>query len=162
MDITIRPAVSNDLERIVYIENSCFPEKEAADYESLQERLAAFKKSFLVAEKEHKVIGFINGCVAKQKKITDELYHSTTLHDDTAPCQMVFSLAVHPSVQHQGIASLLMEKFIEQTKKRNKDSMALTCKKQLIPFYEQFGYLCEGKSSSLHGDACWYDMTMVL
>jgi predicted N-acetyltransferase YhbS len=162
MDIIVRPAKLNDLERIVYIENSCFPEEEAADIKSLKERLVAFKNSFFVAEKESEIIGFINGCVTKQKKITDELYHSTALHDNNAPHQMIFGLAVHPSMQHQGIASFLMKEFIKVARERNKTIITLTCKNNLIPFYEQFGYLYEGKSTSSHGGACWYDMTIYL
>lgn len=162
MKIIVRPARLTDLERISYIENSCFPEKEAADYKSLRERLIAFKRSFLVAERENEIIGFIDGSVANQKKLTDELYNSIELHDDAAPYQMIFGLAVHPTAQHQGIAILLMKKFIEQARKNNKDIITLTCKKDLIPFYEQFGYLDEGKSISSHGGACWYDMTLYL
>ncbi|MEA5085039.1 hypothetical protein SDC9_57621 [bioreactor metagenome] len=162
MEIIVRPASLNDLERIADIESTCFPEKEAADYKSLIERIMAFKRSFLVAEQENKIIGFINGSVAKQKKLTDELYRSIELHDDAAPYQMIFGLAVDPSVQHQGIAALLMKKFIEQAQESHKAIITLTCKKKLIPFYEQFGYLDEGKSVSSHGGACWYDMTLYL
>ena len=162
MNIMVRTAKLDDLERIVYIENCCFPEKEAAVYQSLRERLIAFKKSFLVAEKENEVIGFINGCVTKQKKLTDELYHSIELHDDAAPNQMIFGLAVAPSAQHHGVAALLMKKFIKQAEESHKAIITLTCKKDLIPFYEQFGYRDEGKSISSHGGACWYDMTLYL
>lgn len=162
MKIIVRPANLNDLERIAYIENSCFPEKEAADYKSLRERIIAFKRSFLVAETEKEIIGFINGSVAKQKKLTDELYHSIELHDDAAPNQMIFGLAVAPSAQHHGVAALLMKKFIEQAEESHKAIITLTCKKDLIPFYEQFGYRDEGKSISSHGGACWYDMTLYL
>ena len=84
-------------------------------------------------------------------------YHTVFMskyHDDAAPYQMVFGLAVEPSVQHKGIAALLMKKFIEQAKESHKAIITLTCKKKLIPFYEQFGYLDEGKSVSSHGGAC--------
>lgn len=162
MGIAIRPAEAKDLEKIYYIESCCFPEAEAATYGSLKERLTVFKQSFLVAEKNNEIVGFVNGCVTNQRKLTDELYESTKLHYDFAPCQMIFGLAVHPVAQHQGIASLLMQEFIVQARNRKKDIITLTCKKELIPFYEQFGYKNEGKSTSTHGGVCWYNMTLFL
>lgn len=162
MEIVIRPAEAKDLEKIVYIESCCFPAAEAATYNSLKERLAAFKQSFLVAEKDNELLGFINGCITEQQKITDELFESTKLHDEAAPCQMIFGLAVHPDAQHRGIASLLMEAFIVQARKGKRERITLTCKEQMLSFYEKFGYQDEGKSASVHGGACWYDMTLFL
>lgn len=162
MQITIREALSTDLERIACIENICFPPTEAASYQSLKERLAVFKESFIVAEHQGEIVGFVNGCITNQDKLTDELYASTKLHDDNAPCQMVFGLAVHPDFQRKGIAGLLMQKFIEQAKRRNKKLINLTCKKERIAFYEQFGYQDEGESTSTHGGVIWHDMTLFL
>lgn len=162
MTSRIRLADVKDLENIFAIESECFPEAEAATYHSFKERLTVFEHSFFVAEKGKNIVGFINGCVTNQRKLTDELFESTKLHNDSAPYQMVFGLAVHPDEQHQGIAALLMHAFIAQAKKRKKKLITLTCKKNLIPFYEQFGYQNEGESASVHGDAVWYDMTLFL
>lgn len=162
MDIAIRAATANDLEKVIYIESICFPATEAATPKSLKERLAAFKHSFLVAEHNGEVIGLINGCVTKQHKLTDELYASVELHDDSAPCQMIFGLAVHPQYQNQGIAGMLMQEFIAKARVRNKERVVLTCKKERLKFYEKFGYQDEGESTSTHGGVVWHDMTLFL
>lgn len=162
MEITIRAARRADLNRVVYIEQQCFPKAEAATYERLSERIHVFVHSFFVAEKKGEVIGFINGCVTKQRKLTDDLYESTMFYDDKADYQMVFGLDVLPSEQHQGIAKMLMKAYIAAAHERNKKAVILTCKKHLIPFYKQFGYTCEGRSGSLHGGAVWYDMILLL
>ncbi len=162
MAITIRPAGIADLDAVAAIETACFPAAEAATRESLKERLAAFQHSFLIAEKDGMPVGFINGCVTAQRMLTDDLYESTKLHDDTAANMMVFGLDVTPKEQHQGIAAQLMQSYIALAKKRHKALITLTCKKRLIPFYEQFGYVCEGKSASVHGGAVWYNMTVYL
>lgn len=162
MEYSIRPACPGDLDGVVYVENSCFPSTEAATEASLKERLAAFRNSFLVAESQGKIVGLIDGCVTKQGQLTDDLYESTALHDDSAPCQMVFGLAVHPDVQHQGIAAKLMKAYIAVARKRGKACITLTCKKHMIAFYEQFGYTCGGLSVSTHGGVPWYDMTLSL
>jgi Acetyltransferases len=162
IQIVIRPAEESDLDKIVEIEGKCFPLAEAATAKSLKDRLKAFEHSFLVAEKADGIVGFINGCVTQKRKLVDELYESTKLHDDAAPNQMVFGLAVSPEEQHQGIASLLMEDFIARAKNRRKKLITLTCKERLIPFYEEFGYKNEGKSTSMHGGVHWNDMTLFL
>ena len=114
----------------------------------------------MVACLDTTIVGFINGCVTEQPHITDDLFHSTALHDDQAPTQMVFSLAVHPEYQHQGIAIRLMHAFIEIARMNKKKRLTLTCKKERIPFYEQFGYINEGLAQSTHGGSTWYNMTI--
>jgi putative heme iron utilization protein len=42
----------------------------------------------------------------------------------------------------------------------NKSSVILTCKDHLIKYYETFGYVNLGVSSSVHGGAKWYDMVL--
>lgn len=162
MPITIRPAGTADLDAVAAIEEACFPAAEAATRESLKERLAAFRHSFLIAEKDGIPVGFINGCVTAQRILTDDLYESTVHHDDAAANVMVFGLDVIPKEQHHGIAAQLMQAYIALAKEQHKALITLTCKKRLIPFYEQFGYVCEGKSTSIHGGAVWYNMTMYL
>jgi predicted N-acetyltransferase YhbS len=162
MQIVIRQAKTSDLDRIIEIEKDCFPLAEAATAIQLKNRLKAFEHSFLVAEKADEIVGFVNGCVTQKRRLVDELYASTKLHDDAAPNQMIFGLAVAPEEQHQGIASLLMNDFIIRAKKRRKKRITLTCKEHLIPFYEQFGYKNEGESTSVHGGVRWNDMTLFL
>lgn len=162
MDIVIRPAEPTDLEAVTAIEAACFPAAEAATEESFRQRLAAFTHSFLIAEKDGRPIGFINGCVTNKDELTDDLYESTALHDDDAPNVMVFGLDVIPQEQHQGFAAALMKAYIEKAESRRKKQIILTCKERLIPFYEQFGYECHGKSQSTHGGAVWYDMVLSL
>ncbi|WP_301861000.1 GNAT family N-acetyltransferase [uncultured Megasphaera sp.] len=162
MQVKIRPARTSDLNRLADIESQCFPEAEAASFMQIKERLAAFRHSFFVAEDTGRVIGFINGCITAQPTLTDDLYASTRLHDDDAPNVMVFGLDVVPEAQHQGVAGQLMHAYIAEARRNGKERIILTCKRRLVSFYEQFGYVCQGKSQSLHGGAEWYDMTLDL
>ena len=76
--------------------------------------------------------------------------------------QSIFGLDVIPEYQHHGLASRLMRHMIEETKKRGKQGLILTCKDRLIGFYETFGYRNLGVSESVHGGAVWYDMILEL
>ena len=158
----IRQATLADLDAVEYIEKECFPVSEAASRKSLQERLQAFSHSFLVLEDEGKLIGMINGCVCDSQYIEDKYYESTSYHHEEMSYQHIFGLDVLPAYQHHGYGQMLMRALIQSSKERNKKGMVLTCKKEKITFYEQFGYKCLGVSSSLHGGAIWYDMYLEL
>ena len=59
MNLEIREANINDLDRISKIEEICFPNTEAATKNSLEERIKAFKESFFVVEINNEVIGLV-------------------------------------------------------------------------------------------------------
>ena len=73
---------------------------------------------------------------------------------------MLFGVATLPEYQHKGYASKLMEYVIDETRKQKRCGIVLTCKEELIPFYEKFGYVSEGISDSVHGNAVWYQMRL--
>ncbi len=160
-NMIIRSAKLEDLKEIANIENCCFPKAEAASKEALKERIEAFKDCFFVAETEEKIVGFINGCISNDNTIQDEAYESIRYHDPSGKYQMVFGLDVLPDYQHQGIAQRLMYHFIKTAKNRGQLGIVLTCKEHLIGFYEQFGFVNEGKSASTHGFVTWYDMRLL-
>lgn len=157
----IRSAKLEDLEEINRIEKICFPIAEAASKEALKERIQAFENCFYVAQKDHQLVGFINGCISDHDTIQDEAYERVDDHNPMGKYQMVFGLDVLPNYQHQGIAQKLMNHFIESAKSRGQLGMVLTCKKELIGFYEQFGFINHGQSVSTHGNVIWYDMRLL-
>lgn len=159
-DITIRTAVSEDLDQVTAIEAVCFPKAEAADRASFAHRLATFPDSFFVAVHDGKIIGFVNGCVTNEKTIRDEMYEDSSLHDPKGAYQSIFGLDVLPKYQRQGIAAKLMEQMIRDAKERGRKGLILTCKDRLIHYYEKFGYKNKGVSQSVHGGVVWYDMLL--
>lgn len=156
--IEIHLAKEEDLKQLAYIEEVCFPVKEAATLSQFQKRFQAFPECFLVAVVEGKTVGFINGAIISCQKLSDEMYEDTSYHDIQHAYQSVYGLAVLPDFRHMGIAKKLMQSFIDLSKSRQKKGMVLTCKEALIPFYQQCGYTCLGVSQSMHGGAKWYDM----
>lgn len=82
------------------------------------------------------------------------------MHREEGQWQMIFGVATLPEYQKMGCASKLMERVIADVK-RGRKGIVLTCKESLIPFYERFGFVNEGKSMSKHGEPCgmicgWY------
>ncbi|WP_039658235.1 GNAT family N-acetyltransferase [Clostridium tyrobutyricum] len=160
MDIIIRQALLKDLDTISKVEAICFPKAEAATRESLKQRLNTFLESFFVAEKDKKIIGFINGCIINGTVIYDELYEDSTLHIPNGDYQTIFGLDVIPNYRNHGIAAQLMNHMIDISKTSGRKGLVLTCKKRLIHYYEKFGYINKGISKSVHGGVQWYDMIL--
>lgn len=161
-EIVIRGVKKEDLDKIAGIEAECFPAAEAASKHSIEERIATFPKSFFVAEKDGKIIGFINGCATNSPIIYDALYHDTSHHIPDGESLTVFGLDVLPEHQRQGIAAKLMNHYIETARNDGRKRVILTCKDRLVHYYEYFGFVNNGISESTHGGAQWFNMTLTL
>lgn len=162
MNIRIRQVSIGDLDEVAKIEVICFPEAEAASRESFEKRIKTFPDSFFVAEKDGKIIGFINGCITNETAIYDELYENSSLHVKNGAYQTIFGLDVIPDYQRKGIAAQLMNYMIKVAKESGRKGVILTCKERLIHYYSKFGYVNKGISKSVHGGARWYDMILEL
>ncbi len=161
MDYHIRMVKKEDLERVAELEAFCFPAEEAAGKEAFRLRIESFPESFFVEEiSDGTLIGFINGCVSNGDTICDEMFENPDYHKPDGAYQSVFGLDVAEEWRGRGIAAALMERLIEEAKKRGRKGMILTCKDRLIPYYEKFGYQNQGVSGSVHGGAVWYDMRL--
>lgn len=161
-EIVIRGVKKEDLDKIAGIEAECFPAAEAASKHSIEERIATFPKSFFVAEKDGRIIGFINGCATNSLVIYDALYHDTSHHIPDGESLTVFGLDVLPEHQRQGIAAKLMNNYIETARNDGRKRVILTCKDRLVHYYEYFGFVNNGISESTHGGAQWFNMTLAL
>ena len=157
----IRNANWQDLDKLSQIEAACFPAAEAATKETLAQRLQIYSKHFLILElNDGTIIGFIDGFVTNQAAITDEMFEQPHLHDESAAYQAVFGLNVLPDYRgnHYGIA--LMNRLIADACAAGRKGCILTCKENMISYYEKFGYQNQGVSQSEHGGAVWYDMLL--
>lgn len=158
--VQIRAGQVQDAAEVAALEARCFPKAEAADEPTLRARLQAFTSCFWVACMQGRIVGMVNGAMTDEMTICDDMFEDVRLHDPNGKYQSVFGLDVHPDVQHRGIAQQLMRHLIAVARSQGKAGVILTCKQQLISFYEQFGFQCLGVSASVHGGAVWYDMLL--
>ncbi|MEH7097322.1 GNAT family N-acetyltransferase, partial [Neobacillus vireti] len=56
------------------------------------------------------------------------------------------------------IAAALLAHLEKDAKDKHRETITLTCKKDLVGFYEKQGYVNEGVSNSVHGGVTWYNM----
>ena len=163
MDMKLRFADLSFLDEITAIEKSCFPRGQAAKIEQFEKRLAVYPEHFLLlCDDEGKVVSFINGFVTDLPDLTDEMYLSPEMHDEGGAWQMIFGLCTHPEHRHRGYAESLMNEFLHLAREQGRKGAVLTCKAELIGFYERFGFKNEGVSKgSVIGGVKWYQMRRV-
>lgn len=63
--MVLRKVIMQDLDQIIALENIGFSPEEAATREALKLRIEQIQETFIVAEKNDEVIGYINGPVIK-------------------------------------------------------------------------------------------------
>ena len=158
----IRMVKKEDLADLVVLENRCFLKEEAATEEAFKKRIETISDSFFVAEVEGVIVGLINGPVIETPYITDDLFSEIKVNPLTGGHQSVLGLAVSPEYQNQGIAGALLANLEKYAKEKHRETITLTCKKDLVGFYEKHGYDNQGVSSSEHGGVTWYNMVKPL
>ncbi|ATF14464.1 GNAT family N-acetyltransferase [Brevibacillus sp. HB1.2] len=160
--ITIRNAKAEDLPALIAIEQLCFSPEEAATQEAFEKRIRLIPDSFFVAEEDGVIAGLVNGPVIETPFITDDLFQAIKENPASGGHQTILGLAVSPAFQKRGIASMLLTHLEASARVAGRETITLTCKENLIGYYESQGYFNNGVSSSDHAGAIWYNMSKPL
>jgi ribosomal protein S18 acetylase RimI-like enzyme len=154
----VRNVQPKDLDQILIIEQESFIEAEAATKEVFINRLNLIPDTFLVAEIEGDIAGFINGPVIQQPYITDDLFKRITKNPDKGGVQSILGVVTSQNERNRGIAGMLIEKLTELAKEKGREAVTLTCREELVPFYDKLGFKNHGRSASNHAGAQWFNM----
>lgn len=156
----IRHASIEDLDEIVQLEMACFSKEEAASREAFEKRLKVYSDYFWLLLIDNKIVSMVNGMVSDSPVLVDEMYTNSLLHNSSGKWQMIFGVETRPEYRKRGYADALLRAVIEDVKGQSREGIVLTCKKELIPYYERFGFVNEGLSESKHGGETWYQMRL--
>ncbi|MFQ5964906.1 MAG: GNAT family N-acetyltransferase [Candidatus Scalinduaceae bacterium] len=160
-DIKIRKVEDHDLDECYSVESACYT-SDGATREKIQKRIRFYPEGFLITESKGQIIGLINSGATNREDITDEEFKDMVGHVNDGKNIVIFSLAVLPEFQGTGVSKQLMSRFIEVSEDLKKDKILLLCKSELIPYYQNYGFLYGGKSKSTHGGFEWYEMYLLL
>ncbi|MEH7113953.1 GNAT family N-acetyltransferase [Neobacillus niacini] len=160
--LRIRNVTMSDLPDLVIIEHLCFPIEEAATETAFIRRIQLIPDSFFVAEEEGVIVGLVNGPVIEDPFITDELFLNIKKNPEFGGHQTVLGVAVTPHFQTRGVATALLTHLEKEAISKKRVSITLTCKEELIQFYENLGYRNRGVSKSEHAGVTWYNMSKSL
>jgi ribosomal protein S18 acetylase RimI-like enzyme len=160
--LKIRNVHINDLHRLVAIEYQCFPTEEAATKEAFEKRIHTIPDSFFVAEEDGEIVGLVNGPVIDTEYITDDLFSEIKVNPVAGGHQSILGIAVSPYFQKRGIALALLKHLERAARTYKRETITLTCKENLIQFYENRGYMNHGVSNSEHGSVTWFNLSKKL
>jgi len=156
----IRQAQMADLDAIYAIELENFSPEEAISREILAKHIEKIPSTFLVAEKNGKILGYLEGPVRPERHLHDvsftleiEDYHTS---DDGFIS--VTSLSISKEAQGLGVGKALLKAMKEIAIADKRHGINLTCHDYLIAYYEKHGFVNEGPSSSTYADEVWFDM----
>ena len=88
------------------------------------------------------------------------MYEDAGMHSPHGEWQMIFGVETLPERQGEGLATYLLRHVIEECRRQGRSGIVLTCKDELIGFYEKVGFVHEGRSESEHGGVPWNDMRL--
>ena len=159
--LLLRNATLADVNVLAEVEGACFPPEEAANQDSLRDRVTVYGNCFWLLFADNKLAGFIDGMVTDEKDLRDEMFREAFLHNPRGKWQMIFGLNTLPEYRRRGYAGRMIRAMVESAEKAGRNGVVLTCKETLIPYYRKFGFVNEGLSESAHGGACWYQMRLV-
>lgn len=154
----IRQVQLSDLPIIFQIETDNFSEAEVAGYDAIKLRISETPDTFLVAEIDGQVAGYIEGPVIGSKHLTDDLFKTVAKNPTTGGYIAVTSLSVAAQFQDQSVGKQLIIALKALAKKQGRDGITLTCHDYLIGYYEKNGFTNQGLSASTYGGGVWYEM----
>ena len=110
---------------------------------------------------EIELIAFVDGFVTDEPDLTDGMYETASMHDETGAWQMIFGVNTLPAYRRHGYAGALIRRAVSDAKRQGRRGLVLTCKQALIPYYARFGFADEGVSEkSTHGNVVWHQMRL--
>ncbi|CAB9502474.1 Aralkylamine N-acetyltransferase [Seminavis robusta] len=165
--ISYRSPSANDIASCLAIESASYPPDEAATLESLTYRQANAGDYFQCAVINNNddnndnaaIIGFV--CATRCDEFAEE---SMSTHSPDGPLLAIHSVVVEESFRRQGIATAMLQAYLEKVEAENSDtdgsieSVVLLAKEQLLDFYRNCGFQVNGPSSIVHGEDLWYEL----
>ena len=161
-DLNIRSVNEQDLDRCFEIESVSYSGDEAATRDKILKRINTYPEGFIVLENDREIIGFINSGATNKVELSDEEFKELVGHDPEGKHIVILSVVIHPCYQGKGMASKLMQSFIEKMKLLDKSDIYLICQTELIDMYARYGFVDLGKSDSDHGGMSWNEMSLSL
>ena len=156
----IRQAQMADLDAIYAIELENFSPEEAVSRESLAAHIQTLSSTFLVAEKDGKILGYLEGPVRPERYLKDISF--TEEIEDYGHLEGGFisltSLSISKDAQGMGVGRKLLEAMKEIAIADQRHGINLTCHDYLTAYYERHDFVNEGQSKSTYAGEVWYDM----
>lgn len=154
----VRPGEAEDA---AAIEAASFPPSEACTLPIMRQRVDLAPDLFFVAieRSSGRKVGFTTAIATDERKLRDEFFTDTSLHNPQGKQVMILSLAVLEEYRRRGIATRLMKELLASQTGKGRERAVLTCIPVNVKLYEGMGYTDGGVSQSEWGGELWHEMT---
>ena len=156
----IRQASLADLDAIHRIELENFSPKEAISRGILAKHIETISTTFLVAEKNGKILGYLEGPIRPERHLHDVSFtmEIEDCHSIEGGFISLTSLSISKEAQGLGVGRALLEAMKEIAIADERHGINLTCHDYLTAYYERHDFVNEGQSKSTYAGEVWYDM----
>lgn len=155
----IRHVRLDDLERLMTLERENFLPDEAITAVAMKKQIETISDTFLVAEIDNQVVGYITAHARRDKYLTDDVFMGAIPNQVEAGYFIISALSIAKTHQGQGIGSSLLATMKDLAVAQNRQGLSLTCHDHLIPYYVMNGFRDEGPSTTSNlGGYQWYNL----
>lgn len=156
----IRQANLADLDAITTIEWENFGLEEALSREILEAHIQKLTTSFLVAERDGQILGYLEGPVRPERHLVDQSFTSEVEDYSHLIGHYISltSLSIDKNAQNMGLGRSLLNAMKDIAIRDQRLGINLTCHDYLVAYYEKHGFINEGVSQSTYAGEVWYDM----
>lgn len=160
----LRTVRSDEADQAAHIEEACFPPNEACSAEQIKARVATASELFLVAVdmSTGKLAGFLNGLATDEESFRDEFFKDAGMNDPKGKNIMLLGLDVLAEHRGKGLATDIMNTYVEKERKNGRKKLILTCLDHLVAMYKKMGYTDLGEANSTWGGEKWHEMIYIL
>ena len=135
--VTLREAVSEDLEAIITIEQENFA-TEAAVLQTIRTWIEQISNICLIAELNNKIAGYIVGSAVFSHHLVNEMTDNSAEKQEKSNFITIQQLSIHPDFKGQGLQ--------------------LVCSDDLISYYEMNAFVNEGISEKVYDNTILYEL----
>ena len=155
--VTLREAVSEDLEAIITIEQENFA-TEAAVLQTIRTWIEQISNICLIAELNNKIAGYIVGSAVFSHHLVNEMTDNSAETQEISNFITIQQLSLHPDFKGQGLGTLLLAACKEIAVTQNRKGLQLVCSDDLISYYEMNAFVNEGISEKVYDNTILYEL----
>lgn len=155
--VTLREAVSEDLEAIITIEQENFA-IEAAVLQTIRTWIEQISNICLIAELNNKIAGYIIGSAVFSHHLANEMTDNSAEKQEKSNFITIQQLSIHPDFKGQGLGTLLLAACKEIAVTQNRKGLQLVCSDDLISYYEMNAFVNEGISEKVYDNTILYEL----
>lgn len=155
--VTLREAVSEDLEAIITIEQENFA-TEAAVLQTIRTWIEQISNICLIAELNNKIAGYIVGSAVFSHHLANEMTDNSVEKQEKSNFITIQQLSIHPDFKGQGLGTLLLAACKEIAVTQNRKGLQLVCSDDLISYYEMNAFVNEGISEKVYDNTILYEL----